>query len=411
MANIHSIVELRRQRANLVNQMHDVLERAKKDERALSADENVQVDKIMADEVELRKQIDREEWLEQRNAELSGHDNRHKADDAERREKAEYKDVFKRWLSVGTNDLNAEERSILMEKRAEQRALSATTGASGGYTVPQGFFDELTQAMKWFGGIRDVARIITTTEGNTLPIPSANDTSNVGAILAENTAASTTDPAFNSVNLGAYKYTSNIVLIPIELLQDSAFNVESYLAGILGERIGRIQNTHFTVGTGTSQPRGVVIDATLGKTGLVGQTTSIIYDDVVDLVHSVDIAYRKKASFSLNDTSLAALKKIKETTGAPIFVPGMAYKEPDTLLGFKYTVNNDVAVMAANAKSVLFGDFSNYFIRDVMDIALVRFGEKYMDAAQVGFVAFSRADGRLINAGTNPIKYYANSAT
>ncbi|MFK7695398.1 phage major capsid protein [Paenibacillus sp. HJGM_3] len=410
MANIHSIVEMRQKRAGLVKQMEEVLDRARNEQRALSADENVQVDKIIADEVELRKQIEREEWLEERNAELSGHENRDKAADKERREKTDYQQAFKRWLQVGTNELTPEERSIMMEKRA----LSTTggSGSQGGYTIPQGFYDELTKAMKWFGGMRNVAKIITTESGNVLPIPSANDTTNVGAILAESTAAaSNVDPVFGSVNLGAYKYTSNIVLVPIELLQDSAFNLESYLAEILGERIARINNTHFTVGTGTAQPRGVVIDATLGKTGTTGQTTSIIYDDLVDLEHSVDKAYRRKASWMLHDTSLAAVKKIKASTGEPLFVPGIAYGEPDRILGYTYEVNNDVATMAANAKSLLFGDFSNYFIRDVMDMALVRFGEKYMDAAQVGFVVFSRADGRLVNAGTNPIKYYANSGT
>lgn len=199
-------------------------------------------------------------------------------------------------------------------------------------------------------------------------------------------------------------------LIPIELLQDSAFDIESYIRNVIQTRIGRITNQHFTTGTGTSQPTGVVTNATLGKTGATGQTTSITYDDLIDLIHSIDPAYRVAGSeFMFNDSTLKALRKLKDTQGLPIWQPGLTQGEPDRILGFKYTINQDVATMAANAKSILFGDFSKFFIRDVMDLSIFRMGEKYIDAGQVGFVAFSRHDSTLVD--TSAIKYYANSAT
>lgn len=414
MANFQEVIELRRDRANLVKQMGDILDRAKTEKRELTADENVQVDKIISKEEELRNKIERLEKFEDMQKSLEGHENRFKADEMENRQTNEYRDVFKKWIQGGVEYLNGEERNILFSNRSadtETRALSATTGTAGGYTVPQGFYDQLIEAQKWFGGIRQCCNVFSTDTGNPLPIPTLNDTANVGAILAENAAATTQDVPFGQVMLNAYKFTSNIVLVPIELLQDSAFDVEAYLAKKLGERIGRIQNTLFTTGSGTNQPQGIVTGSTQGKVAVAGQTTSITYDDLIDLEHSVDIAYRSNAMYMMHDQTLKALKKLKDGYGRPLWLPGLAFKEPDTINGYKFMVNNDIPVMAANAKSLLFGDCMNYYVRDVKAVQVVRFNEKYMDAGQVGFIAFSRADGKLVNAGTNPIAYFQNSAS
>jgi HK97 family phage major capsid protein len=289
--------------------------------------------------------------------------------------------------------------------------LSVGTNTAGGYTVPQGFYDSLIEAMKTFGGIRNVSYQFSTDSGNALLIPTVNDTNNMGRILGEGAAVNNLDVAFGQTSLGAYKYTSDMVLVSIELMQDSAFDLESYLAKALGTRIGRINNLHFTTGTGSSQPQGVVVGAAAGKTGLTGQTTSIILDDLIDLEHSVDPVYRANAKYMFHDSTLKVLKKMKDSTGRQLWSPGIGYKEPDTINSYQYQVNNDMATMAANAKSVVFGDFSNYWVRDVKDIQIVRFSEKFMDSGQIGFTAFSRADGKLINAGSNPVAYYQNSAT
>jgi HK97 family phage major capsid protein len=294
----------------------------------------------------------------------------------------------------------------------EARALSAITGATGGFTVPTGFYNSLIEAMKAYGGMRSSRHTnLRTAAGNTLPIPKVDDTSNVGMIVGESAAVgNATDPTFSQLNLGAYKYTSRTILIPIELLQDSAFDIEAYIRGAIATRIGRITNTHFTVGTGSSQPTGVVQNATSGKVGTTGQTTSITYDDLVDLIHSVDPAYRVSSShFMFNDSSLKALRKLKDGQGNPIWQPGLVQGAPDKILGYDYVINQDVATMAASAKSVLFGDFSKFFIRDVMDLSIFRIGEKYIENGQVGFVAFSRHDSTLVD--TNAIKFYQNSAS
>jgi HK97 family phage major capsid protein len=154
----------------------------------------------------------------------------------------------------------------------------------------------------------------------------------------------------------------------------------------------------------------------------------VIYDDLVDLVHSVDPAYRAmpqpvepragvptpNTCWMMNDKSLAVIRKIKDSQQRPIWAPGLAGFAgalPETILGYPVIVNNDSAQMGVSAKSILFGDFSNYFVRDALDVQVIRLNERFADNLEVAFIAFQRTDGNLINAGTNPVKYYQNSAT
>jgi HK97 family phage major capsid protein len=413
MAHFQDIIELRRQRANIKEQMQDLLDRAKNEKRDLGQDEEVQFDKMLSDESELRTKIERLEKFEDVQKSLEGHENRFKADLKDTQQKTEYRDVFKKWLVAGSERLTGEERSILYKNGMDEeaRALSATTGAAGGYTVPQGFYNSIVEAMKFYGGMRNVAYVFGTDSGNTLPIPTSNDTGNIGELVAENAQVGTQDIAFSQASLGAYKFSSKLVLVPIELLQDSAFDIEAFIAKKLGERIGRANNQYFTTGTGTAQPQGIVNGAVSGKVGANGQTTSVTVDDLFDLEHSVDKAYRDNAKYMFHDQTLKALKKLKDSQGRLLWLPGLAVKEPDTINNYSYEINNDMAQMGTSAKSILFGDLSNYWIRDVKAIQVVRFNEKYMDYGQVGFLAFSRADGKLVNAGGNPVAYYQNSAT
>jgi HK97 family phage major capsid protein len=181
-------------------------------------------------------------------------------------------------------------------------------------------------------------------------------------------------------------------------------------------RLARITNTHFTVGTGSSQPTGIITAATLGATACNRPHLSTTYDALIDLVHSVDPAYRAgKAEFMMNDSSVKVLRKIKDGQSRPIFVPGYEVGvpggAPDTLLGYKISVNQDVAVMAANAKSIAFGDFSFYKIRDVMAVEMFRFTDSaYTKNGQVGFLAWMRSGGNFIDVG-GAVKLFVNSAT
>lgn len=292
--------------------------------------------------------------------------------------------------------------------------LSTTTTTEGGYSVQTDVATRIINALKAYGGMREEATLIRTAGGNPMSFPSSDGTSEVGELIAQNTTATAADPVFGTVGLDVYKFSSKIVAAPFELLQDSQVDIASFIENRLVQRIGRITNTYFTTGTGTSQPRGVVTGASAGKTGTTGQTTTVIYDDLVDLIHSVDPAYRvPSACFMMADSSLKVLRKLKDTAGRPIFLPGydgLGQAMGDTLLGYDICINQDVAAMAANAKSILFGDFSKYVIRDVMAPTLFRFEDSaYAKLGQVGFLMWHRAGGNLLDSAA--VKYYANSAT
>ncbi len=292
-----------------------------------------------------------------------------------------------------------------------RNAMSTTTAAEGGYTVPSEIRAMVMDALKAYGGMREAATVISTEGGNPLNWPTSDGTSEVGEIVGENAAATGQDITFGTVALPVFKYSSKKIALPLELIQDSAIDVVSFVVNRLATRIARIQNTHFTVGTGTTQPDGIVPKAGLGKTGATGQTLTITYDDLVDLKHSVNRAYRAGASFMVNDRSVAVMSKLKDTTGRPIWEYSLTAGAPDRLLGHAVLVNDDVAQMAASAKSVIFGDLSKYHIRDVAGSTTMR---RFDDSAfalngQVGFCGWTRSGGNLLEPAA--VKYYANSAT
>lgn len=417
-------LQLRQQRAKLVADANALIPA----EGRMSQEVNQKFDAIMADVDAMKTEIDRIERAEALQAEMEAgldpstrgaNPGSYNADaDATQAEarQASYKRAFDSYLRRGVSRMKPEDVNILRSAgmSTEYRDQDNLTGGLGGYTVPQGFQRELEVALKYFGGMRNAARVITTDTGNQMPWPTTNDTSVVGVRLGGNaltTAAVEADQNFNRVIFNAWTYSSNVFKVPNELLQDSAFDLEAEIRDRIAERIGRIQNTEFTTYAGANGPVGVVGQTALGKTGAAGQVTSMIYDDIIDLIHSVDPLYRPMSNFMMHDTTLAVIRKIKDNYGRPLFGPGLNGEEPDTLAGYKFVINNDWPVMAANAKSVGFGAFKKYIIRDVRNsTVVVRLNELYALNNEVGFVAFTRSDAGLVDAGTHPIKYYANPA-
>lgn len=276
----------------------------------------------------------------------------------------------------------------------EFRALAVGTDSAGGYAVPDLFRNELQKTMKAFGGVREVANVITTDTGQNIEWPTFDGTAQVGAIVAENVQVAELDPAFGIASLDSYLWSSKLVRVPIQLTQDSAIDMESFLRDALAERIARIQNTKFTVGTGTGEPDGVTVGVTTGKTA--ASATAITSDELIDLYHSVDPAYRANGTFMTHDNTIAAIRKLKEsTTNAYIWQPGLQAGVPDTLLGRPVVVNQDMdSALATTDVAVLFGDFKRYYvIRDVRSFELMVLKERYADYHQYGYLGFSRSDG------------------
>lgn len=318
--------------------------------------------------------------------------------------------IFNTWARQGDRGLSAE------QIRHFANTMSTITGSEGGYTVQSEVAREVIDSLKAYGGMRSVSEVIVTAMGNPLSYPTSDGTAEVGELIGENTTATAADLTFGTVSLNAFKYSSKVVAVPFELLQDSQVDIEAFVRARLVTRLGRITNQHFTTGTGSGQPRGVVTGASSGKVGTTGQTLTIIYDDIVDLIDAVDAAYQQGGNcrFMMPQAMRKVVRKLKDGSNRPIWTPsyeaGIAGGFVDTLAGFPVVLNNDMASPAANAKTLLFGDFSYYKIRDVMQVSLFRFTDSaYTKLGQVGFLAWMRTGGNLVD--TAAVKYYAHSAT
>ena len=410
------IAQLRAQRDAAAKKANDLNNKYPADQRMPSADAS-QLDNFL-NEIEA---IDAEIARENRVAQVAGERAEHEvAMNAATRTGGGATDeaaALRAVLGGGLSALTQEQRNAMMARVNPdiRAAMSTTTGSEGGYTVATEFSRSLIQAMKAEFAVRSVAGAIQTSTGAQMLFPTADSTAEEGEIVGQNVAVSAGETTFGQASMDVYKYSSKSIALPFELLQDSMFDIEAYIQTLLRLRLGRIQNRHHTVGTGSSQPRGVVTAAGAGKVGASGQVAAVTYDDLVDLEHSVDPYYRPAGRFMLHDDTLRAIRKIKDSNARPIFVPGYEQGNPggapDRLLGRQIVINQNMAAMAANAKSILFGDFGKYLVRDVMDVTLFRMTDSaYTLKGQVGFVAFCRSGGNMVDVG-GAIKYYQNAAS
>ncbi len=397
----------------------EILERARTAED-LSAEDRQALDAAEADIAQLSEDIERMQRADALEARFSAID-RSKVPtgptggtvDGQRTDEA-YRDAFWTAMRRGINAVTPEHRQLLeagFVPGDDVRALGLADDTAGGYLVPELFRNVLTETQKFYGGMLSVANIITTTTGNDLVWPTNDDTGNEGEYLGEGGAVSEQGTSFGRRKLGAFVLSTKMIKVYLPLITDSAFDLESWLPKKMGERIGRRGNRAFTAGTGVGQPQGFVDAVAIGKTGLTGQTVTVIYDDLVDLEHSVDIAYRNERSqWMFHDLTLAKLRKMKDSTGRPLWEPSLVVGAPSTFNGRRYTVNNDMPQMAANARSIAFGDFqAGYIIRRVAGVTMMRLDERYAESLQRAFLGFERHDGMVDDAAA--IRVYANSAT
>jgi HK97 family phage major capsid protein len=335
------------------------------------------------------------------------------ADRAARDSGSESARIFAKWLRGGDKALNQADWEVV------RNTMSTGTNTEGGYTVQTEVATSILDALKSFGGMRSVADVFSTSQGNPMNWPTSDGTSEEGEIVDENATASDADASFGVKSLPVYKYSSKVITVPVELLMDSNADIEAFISQRLATRLGRITNKHFTTGTGSSQPNGIVTAASTGVTAAnsTSQVTAVKYDSLVDLQHSVDPAYREGGNcrWMFNDSTLKALRKVVDGSSRPIFAPGYEMGNPggapDRLLGDPITINQSVATMAASAKSILYGDFSYYKIRDVMGIELQRYTDSaYAKKGQVGFLAWLRSGGNFIDVG-GAVKLFVNAAS
>ncbi len=297
-------------------------------------------------------------------------------------------------------------RHLRQSSRMRAEARNLLLSSTGANLISQSFVQELEIAMLAYGGIREIAETMVTSTGEPMKWPTANDTSNTGELIGENADLASTasvDPTLSSLTWNAYKFSSKPVLVSYETLEDSQIDLPSVLGQMLGERLGRVTASYFTTGTGSSQPQGIVTGAAAGKTA--ASATAITFDELIQLEHSVDPAYWPDSAYGFHSNVLLAIKLLKDDNGQYLWRRGDTESIPDTVNGKPYVLlQNMASTIEADAVVAIFGQLSKYKIRRVNDIRLYRLSELYRENDNDGFIALVREDGRLLNAGTNPVK-------
>lgn len=284
----------------------------------------------------------------------------------------------------------------LREDLEQRTAQVIGTDNIGGYLVPEEWAARIIETMKYYGPMLEAGNVFNTANGRPLNIPTEDITNQKGAIIAEDIADSEQLVNWGTKDYGAYMYTSKIIPISLELLQDNDYDVESRVINAAGERIGRILNEHFTTGTGSGQPQGIVTGA--GNSSITMVKDVLTIDALLGLEHSVDRAYRSrpKTGWMFHDSTLLALKKLSFSTtnlGFPLWMPSARVGAPDTILGYRYWINNDMQDISTEDQwPILFGDMDAYGIRQVRGINLRRTTERYWERRVVAYNAIARYD-------------------
>jgi HK97 family phage major capsid protein len=291
---------------------------------------------------------------------------------------------------------------------SERRDLTVGTATAGGNTVPTSFVGRLYEHMIETSAIRRTnVTIFTTQSGEDLQVPKTTSHS-TAAIVAEAAAISESDPAFGQVTLEAYKY-GGLIQVSSELLNDSGVDLVGYLARQAGRAIGNASGAHFVTGTGTNQPRGAVTASSLGVTGGAGVAGAFTTDNLIDLYYSVIPEYRANGYWLMSDAGAAMARKLKDTTDRYLWEASLSAGTPPLLLGRPVVIDPNVADPALSAKSVLFGDFSAYGIRDVRRVRFERSDDFAFANDLVTFRFLFRTDGDLIDE-TGALKHYVGNA-
>ena len=380
-----TVNELRTKRATLWNTMEGFLDTHRNDKGILSADDDATYSNMEKDLDDLTNEIKRMERREAREAELSKPVNKpitEKPDQAAKLEKtgrasAAYKEAFGRHLRGKTPLHNV---------------LSESVDQDGGYLVPEEFEKQIITGLDEVNVLRSLAKVIPTHHDRKIPISVGHS---VATWTAENAAYTESNPTFGQKQIDAVKLT-DLVRVSIELLQDSEFDLESYIAAEFARAFGIAEEQAFCVGTGTNQPTGI-FTANGGTVGVTAAAANAItLDEIISLVYSLKSPYRKNAKFLMNDATIPLLRKLKDNNGTYLWQPSVQAGQPDKLLGFEIYTSPYAPTVEAGAYAIAFGDFKNYWIGDRMGRTTQRLNELYATNGQIGYVATERVDGKVI---------------
>jgi HK97 family phage major capsid protein len=393
-----TITEMREKRANLWKGMESFLDSRRDGNGVLNAEDDATYSRMEKDLNDLTNEIHRMERKEAIEAEMNKPVG---SPIVSKPMKAEPMDEKK---GRASNAYKQDFGLLLRGKRLVHNVLEEGVDANGGYLCPEEFERQIITGLDEFNVMRKLCKIITTDNERKIPVAATHSVANW---TAENAAYTESDPTFNQKNIDAYKLT-DLVKVSVELLDDSMFDLEDYIAKEFARAFGIAEETAFCVGTGSGQPTGLFTanGADVGVTA--AGATAITADELISLVYALKSPYRKNAKFLMNDATVAAIRKLKDGNGNYLWQPALTAGQPDKLMGYELYTSPYVPTLAAGAYTVAFGDFNSYWIADRRGRTVQRLNELYSTNGQVGFVATERVDGKIIlPEGIKLIKQHA----
>ncbi len=385
-----NVIEMRRKRGEIWDRAKTFLNEHQDENGMLSAEDTEQYERMEKEVVDLGHAIEREERAAEMDRLLDTPVTpalTSRPTGVEKNKKNafasdEYKKAF--WARMRDQVFSADVRD----------ALQVGTQSEGGYTVPDEFENQLVQGLEEENIMRGIVHVITTSSGDRkIPLVTAKGSA---SWVEEESAIPESDDAFGQITLGAHK-VATMIRISEELLHDSAFNLESYIAGEFSRRVGAAEEEAILTGDGSHKPTGL-LHATLGaELGVTAAAAAALTaDELIDLQHSLKAGYRRRACWIMNDATIKLLRKLKDGQGQYIWAPGLLAGQPDTLLNQKVLTSNYMPLPTAGNKAILYGDYSYYWLADREGRSLQRLSELYAVTDQIGFKMTQRVDGRLI---------------
>lgn len=385
-----TILELREKRAKAWEAAKAFLDSHRTDKGVLSAEDDAAYSRMEQEITDLGKEISRMERLEALDAQmkkpvnqpLTGKPMSGRTIERIGRASDEYRTSF--WDMMRSK---APLPSVV-------NALQEGTDSEGGYLVPDEYERTLVEALEEENMFRQLAKVIRTSSGDRkIPVVATKGTA---SWIDEEGAYTESDDSFGQVSIGAYK-VGTMIKVSEELLNDSVFDLESYIAKEFARRIGAKEEEAFFTGDGSGKPLGILAATGGAETGVTAaSSTAVTADELMDLFYSLKSPYRKKAVWVLNDSTIKAVRKLKDSTGQYLWQPSLVAGTPDTLLGRPMKTSAYMPVIAAGAKTIAFGDFSYYWIADRQGRSFKRLNKLYAANGQVGFLGFQRVDGKLV---------------
>ena len=379
------LIEMRDKRAKAWDATKAFLETHRTERGTLSAEDDAIYNRMDKEIDEYTKEIARLERIEARDAELAkavSSPITEKPSGAVREKTGRASDAYKEDFAC-----------ILRGKPVLHNVLSTSPDVDGGYLVPEEFETQIVTGLEETNVIRSIAKVITTSAERKIPIAA---THSIAQWTLENAAYTESNPTFDQKTVDSFKLT-DLVKVSVELLQDSYFDLEAYIVQEFARAFGAAEEEAFCIGTGTGQPTGIFNATNGGHVGVTaGSATAITLDNLLDLIYALKAPYRKNAKFFMKDTTVSAIRKLKDNNGAYLWQPSVQANQPDKLLGYDLYTSPYAPEPAAGALPIAFGDFHNYWIADRTGRTVQKLIELYAGNGQVGFIATERVDGKVI---------------